>query len=461
MSRVHLLQPFPECGLPHGGRAGQVAAGQLPAELEPLRRRPGRRVHAVGDRADRHFRRVEAGPQLVEHLPADPAVQQRDPVGALREPQAHMGHVEFRRVVFGPERDDAVQRNAGQQPRGSARRAALAAAEVALHHLHRKPVDACGDRGMRGEHGGRPHHGQRGVEIEPGVDQLADPLDAEEAGVTLVHVEHLGRRQPLDLGERPDRPHAADTGQDLLLDPVLLVAAVEPVGDAAQFVLVLRDVGIQQQQRDSTDLCDPHPGPQLGGVGHGQLHQHRVAFAVGEQPQRQALRIQRRVVLLLPAVGGQRLAEVTRPVVQTDRDQRQPQVRRRLQMVTGQDSQAAGVVRQHLGDAELHREVRDAVRHLGAVGGAFLVPQRPTQVVVELGGDMVQPPDERLVDCEFVQPFRAHLAEQRHRIAADLRPQRRIDGREQVLRRLVPRPAEVDGQPLQRDAVAREDARGP
>ena len=255
----------------------------------------------------------------------------------------------------------------------------------------------------------------------------------------------------LDLGERADRPHPADTGQDLLLDPVLLVAAVQPVGDAAQIVLVLRDVGIQQQQRDSTDLGDPHPGPQLGGVGHGQLHQNRVALVVGEQPQRQALRIQRRVVLPLPAVGGQRLAEVAGPVVQTHRDQRQPQVRCRLQMVAGEDSQAARVVRQHLGDAELHREVRDAVRHLDAVGGAFLIPERPTQVVVELGGDVVQPADERLVDGEFVQPFRADLAEQRHRIAADLRPQRRIDGREQVLRRFVPRPAQVDRQPLQRD----------
>ena len=38
------------------------------------------------------------------------------------------------------------------------------------------------------------HDGQRGVEVEPGVDQLADALDAEETGVALVHVEHLGRR---------------------------------------------------------------------------------------------------------------------------------------------------------------------------------------------------------------------------------------------------------------------------
>ena len=280
--------------------------------------------------------------------------------------------------------------------------------------------------------------------------------------MALVHVEHLGRRQALDLGERADRPHPADAGQDLLLDPVLLVAAVQPVGDTAQVVLVLRDVGIQQQQRNSTDLRDPDASSQLSGVRHGQFDQHRVVFVVGEQPQRQALRIQRRVVLLLPAVGGQRLAEVARPVVQAHRDQRQPQIRCRLQVVAGKDAQAARVVRQHLGDAELHREVRDAVRQLGAFGGLLLVPQRPIQIVVQFGGESVQAPHER-IRRRRVRPVAAGLTWPSSASGSQphLRPQLRIDGREQVLRRLVPRPAQVDGEALQRDAVARADARGP
>ena len=41
-------------------------------------------------------------------------------------------------------------------------------------------------------------HLERGVEVEPraalGHGELADPLEAEEAGVALVGVEHLGRR---------------------------------------------------------------------------------------------------------------------------------------------------------------------------------------------------------------------------------------------------------------------------
>ncbi len=86
-----------------------------------------------------------------------------------------------------------------------------------------------------------------------------------------------GAGSPSMRGERADRPHPADTGQDLLHDAMFLVAAVEPVGDAAQLVLVLGDVGVQQQQRNPAHLRDPDPGPQLRGVGQGQLDQHRVA----------------------------------------------------------------------------------------------------------------------------------------------------------------------------------------
>ncbi len=123
----------------------------------------------------------------------------------------------------------------------------------------------------------------------PGVDEFADPLGAEEPGVALVHVEHLGRGQPFDRGERADRPHAADPGEDLLLHAMFLVTAVEAVGDPAHVVLVLGDVGIQQQQRHPTDLGDPDPRPQRAGFRQRQLDQRRRARGVGEQTQRQSL----------------------------------------------------------------------------------------------------------------------------------------------------------------------------
>ena len=95
-----------------GAGARAVGAGQV----EDLARHPGRGVHAVGDRGDRPLVGVELRPQAAEHAAADHAVQLGDAVGALREPEAHHGHVEHRRVaavvVLGAEREDAVDRDA-------------------------------------------------------------------------------------------------------------------------------------------------------------------------------------------------------------------------------------------------------------------------------------------------------------------------------------------------------------
>jgi hypothetical protein len=177
--------------------------------------------------------------------------------------------------------------------------------------------------------------------------------------------------------------------------------------------------------------------------------QHRSAVGRGEQPQRQALRVQRRVVLLLPAVQGQRLAEVTGPVEQPDADQRHAEVGRRLEVVAGQHAEAAGVVRQHLAHAELHREVADRGRQVGVGGLLTLVPARFGQVGVQVGGLRVDLVDQVVVPGQLAEPLGGHLPEQPDGVIAHPRPGRRVDRREQVLGRRVPAPAEVAGQFLQ------------
>ena len=108
-------------------------------------------------------------------------------------------------------------------------------------------------------------------------------------------------------------------------------------------------------------------------------------------------------------------------------------------MVAGEDPEAAGIVRQHLGHAEFHREVRDAFRRFDALlTGQPLVPQRPGQVVVEIRGQQPEPLDERFVTGEFLQPGGGHLPEQRHRVPVHLIPHLWVDRLEQILGRLVP-----------------------
>ena len=53
------------------------------------------------------------------------------------------------------------------------------------------------------------------------------------------------------------------------------------------------------------------------------------------------------------------LLEVTAAVEEPDADERQPELGRALQVVAGEDTEAAGVDRQALLDAEFHAEVRD------------------------------------------------------------------------------------------------------
>ena len=151
-----------------------------------------------------------------------------------------------------------------------------------------------------------------------------------------------------------------------------------------------------------------------------------------KQVQRQTLRIQRRVGLVLPALVGQRLPEIPGAVVEPDRDQRHPQIGCGLQVVTGEDPQAAGVVGQHLGDAEFHREVRDRRGHCDARLLLLLVPQRAGQVIVQRTGQLVEPAQEFLVERQLVEARGTDGAQQFHRIIAATGPQRRIDGGEQT-----------------------------
>ena len=92
--------------------------------------------------------------------------------------------------------------------------------------------------------------------------EFADPLDAEEAGVALVGVEHLGRGRAGRGAVGADGPDAADAEQQFLLEAVFLAAAVEPVGGLAGDGVVVLDVGVEQQQRHPADVDHPDLGVQ-------------------------------------------------------------------------------------------------------------------------------------------------------------------------------------------------------
>ena len=224
------------------GLLGELGTDLRREQVADLARHPGRGVDAVGDRADRDLVVVEARPQAGEHPAADLAVQQAHAVGALAEPQAHDRHVEHGRVaalvVLGAEREDPLDRDAG---------AGVVAAEVLRDQLAREAVDARRAPGVWVVNTVPARAAcSASSKVRPcGLDELADALEAEEAGVALVGVEHLGLGRAGDAAERAQGAHAADAEQQLLLQAVLAAAAVEPVGDVALGGVVVLDVGVE------------------------------------------------------------------------------------------------------------------------------------------------------------------------------------------------------------------------
>ena len=171
-----------------------------------------------------------------------------------------------------------------------------------------------------------------------------------------------------------------------------------------------------------------------------------------QQAQRQTGRVDQRILFGLPAVGGQRLPEVSRPVVQPHRDERQAQIGGGLEVIAGQDAQTAGVVRQHLRDAELHREVRDRGGQTAALGALFTVPLQLTlvphgaiQIVMKITRQGSHPVDETIVGSQLIEPLRRDRPHDRNRIVVGLLPQLLIDIGEEIPGGLMPRPAQVVG----------------
>ena len=269
----------------------------------------------------------------------------------------------------------------------------LLAAEVQLDELAREAVDAGRNRGVGGEHRCGADRLERLVERERvGGGELVDALDAEEAGVALVGVVDVRGRGAGQARPEAQGADAAHAEQHLLLEALLAAAAVEAVGDVAGGLVVLGDVGVEEQQRDAADLRAPHVGVQLAAAGQAERDDARGAVSLAQQRQGQAVGVEDGVGLLLPAVAVEALLEVAGLVEQADADDRDAEVGGRLQVVAGEDAEAAGVLRQHLGDAELRAEVGD--RPGGAaldLLGPGLVPAGRGEVGVEVGLGVLRP----------------------------------------------------------------------
>ena len=241
------------------------------------------------------------------------------------------------------------------------------------------------------------------------------------------------------MSERPQGPDAADAEDDLLAQAVVLVAAVQAIGDGDAVGRVAGHLGVEQVQPDAPDVGPPHVGAhRIAGEVDGDLD-----AGVG-QAERSGVELDD--ALLLPPVAVEALAEVALRVQQADADERHAEVRRRLEVVAGEDTQPAGVLGEGLADAELRREVGDGAQRRAR---ARVEPRGGRQRRAQAAGHRAEVVDDAGVGGQLGQPSRARGAQHLGRVGdagAPPRPQ----PPEQPGRLLIPRPVEVRRQLRQR-----------
>ena len=362
-------------------------------------------------------------------------MQPGDAVGALTQTEAHDGHVEPAGiptlVILRAQRQHPIQ---GQRPE---------ARELVADHLTREPVDAGGDGGVGGEDVARAGALDGGGVLVAVVHVLADSLQPQETRVALVGVVDARGGGFGDPAVGTERADPADAQQDLLGHPVFGAAAVEPIGDLAVRGAVDVEIGVHHQQRHPADLG--HPDARVEGMIIKRHVDDDGLTGLGQQRQRQRVGIQQRVTLLLVPVGVQRLTEIAVAIHEADADDRHAEIARGLEVVSGENPQAARVLRQHVGHAELGGKVADGLGGLRVLRTVPLVPELGGEVLVQIVAEPLDVAHETAVLSQVLQPLRVDARQHRPRILVDGVPQDGIDRPQQLAGFVMPRPAQVEG----------------
>ncbi len=329
--------------------------------------------------ADRHRALGEVGPQLLPHRARHLSVAGADRIRAGGGVQRELGQPErLRLLVRGcerPSRDERVDADPGlvRERAGDARQLLDGVGVVARRdrRVGREPDPLACAR-------------ERLLEVAPALDLTARELERRERGMPLVEVQLAG----VD-SHRRERAHRAYAEQEVLREPHVGVADVEarrgPAGDRR----VLRAVGVEQVERNPSDVDAPDLGAHTVVADR---HRHRDGGAVraGDDRRRQPLGVAVDPVLVLASGGVDVLAEEALAVEQADGDERQRVVRCLLEEVAGERAEAAGVDRQRRVHAVL-----GAQEDPGALGADGRRRTRPGELGVEPPERARDPPRRR------------------------------------------------------------------
>jgi hypothetical protein len=195
----------------------------------------------------------------------------------------------------------------------------------------------------------------------------------------------------------------------------------------------------------AADVDPPDAGEHLPAGEFDRDDERLAVLRFGDE--RQVEKIVLGIPLLLPTVHVQVLPEVPLAVHQADAAQGHAEVARRLQMVAGQDAEAARIDRHRLVDAELGREVGDA--EVGLLRVLLGEPRRGGHVRLERLLHAVQVGQEPVVGRQFLEPRLRGRGEEADRAVVELLEQVGVDAAEEGDGVGVPAPPQVVGQPVE------------
>ena len=227
-----------------------------------------------------------------------------------------------------------------------------------------------------------------------------------------------------------ERQHTTDTQQDLLLNTVLPVTTIQLVRDLTIPLRVEVVVGIQQVQIHTTYGYAPEISVYVA-VGVGHIHYHRRTVSVLHLRNRQVAEVLCLVVSDLLSLWREGLGEIAITIEETDGRHIDVAVAGFLQVVTGQDSQTAGIDLNHLAQTVLHREISDA-RLLGIL--------RLIHISAEIGIYLIQLLHEYFVLAQGLHLLVAQDVEQYDRIRLRAMPFVQVNTAEEILCLMVPNP---------------------
>src|SRR2546422_760216 len=103
--------------------------------------------------------------------------------------------------------------------------------------------------------------------------------------------------------------------------------------------IICCDVGVKQVKRNATDVSLPNLSAHRA-LANCEFDEQRCTLLVLDQLDWQLRRVRLDIIFFLPTIAPQALSKISVSVKQPDRNQRQAKIARRLQMISGQDSQA-------------------------------------------------------------------------------------------------------------------------